>query len=62
MPWQVAAGREVVQRVTDLAGVSIESGQRRHLAVRGHAAAGDTFDDGVDAGPGGGSRSSGVGA
>jgi len=49
MPRHVAARREIVQRVADLPGVSIESGQCRHLAVRGHAAARDAFHHGVDA-------------
>ena len=52
MPRHVASWRKIVQGVADLPCMSVESGQRRHLSVRRHAAARDAFHDRVDAAAG----------
>jgi len=49
VPRKVIALRGGVEGVSDLAGVSVETSQRRHLAIGHHPAARHAVDNGVDA-------------
>ena len=48
VPRKIAGRRKVMQRVADLPGVTVQSGERCDLTVRGHSAPWDASHDGID--------------